>query len=106
MLVASMVPQLNQAVFRGCVERFTDRAREAFSRHYYADPEDGDEFWSLDDLESADAPHVPIALPYEERLATFRDLTEVAEPILLRDPYVGLSERLRAGVRRAGGRDR
>ena len=106
MLVASMVPRSDEAVFQGCVDRFTDQAREAFSQHYYAEPEDGDGFWSLDDLESADAPHVPIALPYEERLATFRNLTDVAEPILLRGPYGELSERLRAGVRRSGGRSR
>ena len=105
-LVASMVPRSDEALFRGCVERFADRAREAFSQHYYAEPVGGDEFWTLDDLESADAPHVPIVLPYEERLATFRDLTEVAEPILLRGPYIELSERLQAGFRRFGGRNR
>ena len=88
------------------MERFTDRAREVFSEHYYAAPEPADEFWTLDDLESADAPHVPIVLPYEERLASFRDLTEVAEPILLRGPYIELSERLRAGLRRSKGRNR
>ena len=106
MLVASMVPRSDAAVFRGCVGRFRDRAREAFSQYYYAEPECGDEFWNLDDLESADAPHVPVVLPYEERLATFWDLTDVAESILLRGPYRELAERLRTGVRRAGGRDR
>ena len=106
MLVASMVPRSDEALFRGCVERFADRAREAFSRHYYAEPEEGDEFWTLDDLESADAPHVPIVLPYEERLATFRDLKDVAEPILLRGPYTELTERLQAGLRGSGGRNR
>ena len=106
MLVASMVPRFDETLFGGHVERFTDRAREAFSEHYYAEPEGGDEFWTLDDLESADAPHVPIVLPYEERLASFRDLTEVAEPILLRDPYTELSERLRTGLGRSKGRNR
>ncbi len=106
MLVASMVPRSDAALFRGYVERFTDRAREVFSEHYYAVPEPADEFWTLDDLESADAPHVPIVLPYEERLASFRDLIEVAEPILLRGPYIELSERLRAGLRRSKGRNR
>ena len=104
MLVASMVPRSDEALFRECVERFTDRAREIFSRHYYAEPEAPDEFWTLDDLESADAPHVPTVLPYEERLATFRDLTEVAEPILLRGSYTELFERLRTGFRRSRGR--
>ncbi len=106
MLVASMVPRSDEAVFRGCVERFTDRSREVFSQHYYAEPEGGDEFWTLDDLESADAPHVPIVVPYDERLATFRDLSDIAEPILLRGPYVELSERLQAGARRSWGQNR
>ena len=106
LLVASMVPRSDEALFRGYVERFTDRAREVFSEHYYAVPEPADEFWTLDDLESADAPHVPIVLPYEERLASFRDLTEVAEPILLQGPYIELSERLRAGLRRSKARNR
>ena len=106
MLVASMVPRSDETLFGGHVERFTDRARDAFSQHYYAEPEEGDEFWTLDDLESADAPHVPIVLPYEERLASFQNLTDVAESILLRGPYIELSERLQAGVRRSGGRDR
>ena len=105
-LVASMVPRSDEALFRGCVERFTDRAREAFSEYYYAEPETPDDFWTLDDLESADAPHVPVVLPYDERLATFRDLGEVAEPILLGSSYAELFERLRAGFRRSKGRGR
>ena len=105
-LVASMVPRSDEALFRGCVERFTDRAREAFSEHYYAEPEASEEFWTLDDLESADAPHVPVVLPYDERLATFRDLREVAEPILLGGPYAELFERLQTGSGRSRGRGR
>ena len=105
-LVASMVPRSDEALFRGCVERFTDRAREAFSEYYYAEPETPDDFWTLDDLESTDAPHVPVVLPYDERLATFRNLGEVAEPILLGGSYTELFERLRASYRRSKGRGR
>lgn len=106
MLVASMIPRSDEALFRRCVERFTDQARDAFSEHYCAVPEASDEFWTLNDLESADAPHVPVVLPYEERLATFRDLREVEEPILLEGSYMELAERLRAGFRRLRGRVR
>ena len=37
--------------------------------------------WGIVDylLESDDALHVPVMLPYDERLATFRDLDEIAE---------------------------
>ena len=99
LLAAAMVPRTVERQFDELVERFTDRAREAFSRHYYADAAElasADEFWTLDDLEDTDAPHVPVALPYDERLATFRDLSEVAEPVLLRgEPYRRLAGRLR-----------
>ena len=105
-LVASMVPRSDEELFRGCVERFTDRAREAFSEHYYAEPEASEEFWTMDDIESADAPHVPVVLPYDERLATFRDLREVAEPVLLGSSYTELFERLRTEFSRSKGRGR
>ncbi len=106
LLVASMVPGSDVVLFKRCVERFSDRARDAFSRCYYAEPGASDEFWTLDDVESEDAPHVPVVLPYDERLATFRHLREVAEEILLKDPYRELTERLRTGLRRARAKGR
>lgn len=107
LLVASMLPRSDEKLFQTLVQRFEDRARDVFSEHYYADPQEGsDKLWTLDDMESSDAPHVPVVLPYDERLATFRDLNEVAEPILLRGSYTELTERLRAGFRRSRGRVR
>ena len=109
-LAAAMVPRTVERQFKELVERFTDRAREVFSEHYYADPaaiDAPDEFWTLDDLESTDAPHVPVVLPYEERLATFRDLHEIAEPILLGgEPYQALTGRLRNVIGRFRGSGR
>lgn len=93
--VASMVPQSDQSLFEQLVQRFTDRARDAFSAHYYAAPDGApDTLWTLNDLESDDAPHVPVVLPYDERLATFRNLDEVAESILLGDSYEALARRI------------
>lgn len=91
-----MLPQSDQSLFQRLVTRFTERARDAFSAHYYAEPDETpDELWTLSDLESDDAPHVPVVLPYEERLATFRDLSEVAEALLVREgPYRDLAGRL------------
>lgn len=109
LLAAAMVPRSDERLFRELVDRFTDLARDSFSAQYYADSADldsPDEFWTLDDLESTDAPHVPVVLPYVERLATFRDLSEVAEPVLLGgEPYRRLVSRLRdatAGFRGSG----
>ena len=111
LLVASMVPLSDDEVFKKLVERFTDRARDVFSERYYADPAESgspDKFWTLNDIESTDAPHVPVVLPYNERLATFRHLNEVAKTVLLLDggPYQHLAGRLRIGAGRfkRGGR--
>ena len=99
--VAAMVPRTQESLYQGLVERFAERGRDLFSERYYAEPESGDELWTLDDLEDADAPHVPTALPYDERLAVFHDLSEVAESILLRDePYGVLAKRLRESFKR------
>ena len=99
LLVASMVPRSDQSLFEQLVRRFTDRSRDAFSAHYYAAPEGvPDTLWTLNDLESDDAPHVPVVLPYEERLATFRDLHEVADSILLGDSYEELARRIWTSV--------
>ena len=109
-LGAAMVPRTVERQFKALVERFADRAREVFSEHYYADPaaiDAPDEFWTLDDLESTDAPHVPVVLPYEERLTTFHHLSDIAEPILLGDePYRELAGRLRNVVGRFSGSER
>ena len=106
LLAAAMVPRSDERLFRELVDRFTDQARDSFSAQYYADLDSPDEFWTLGDLESTDAPHVPVVLPYVERLATFRDLSEVAEPVLLGgEPYRRLVSRLRdtaAGFRGSG----
>ena len=99
LLVASMVPRSDQSLFEQLVRRFTDRSRDAFSAHYYAAPEgEPDTLWTLNDLESDDAPHVPVVLPYDERLATFRDLGEVADSILLGDSYEELARRIWTSV--------
>lgn len=117
LLAATMVPRSDERLFRDLVDRFTDRARDAFSAHYYAGLADPDspkdagpadldspeEFWTLDDLESRDAPHVPVVLPYVERLATFRRLDEVAD-VLFGERYSRLVGRLRDTAGRFGGR--
>ena len=99
--VAAMIPRTQEALYRESVERFEDRGRELFSDHYYAKPEAGEDLWTLDDVENRDAPHVPVVLPYDERLAVFHDLGEVAESILLKDePYGVLAKRLRESFER------
>lgn len=97
-LVAAMVPRSQESVYQDAVARFTDRARDVFSERYHAKPDAGlaDTFWTLDDLESLDSPHVPVVLPYNEPLALFSALSDVAD--LLRDdePYRKLTDHVRA----------
>lgn len=104
-MVAAMVPRTREALYRELVEQFAERGRNLFTEHYYAQPDpgsgSGEDIWTVDDLEDADAPHVPTALPYDERLAVFHDLSEVAGSILLKDePYGVLAERLRESFER------
>ena len=55
----------------------------------------------MDDVESSDAPHVPVPLSYDERLVLFRDLDEVAKDVLLEgEPYRRLAERVRTSQAR------
>ena len=97
LLVASMVPRSDESLFKQLVQRFTERARDAFSAHYYAAPQEAlDTAWTLNDPKSDDAQHVPVAVPYDERLATFREFREVVEPIMLSgDSYTELARRIR-----------
>lgn len=98
-LVAAMVPRIEEVLYHQLVEQFTDRARDVFSERYYAasGTEPGDSFWTMDDLESRDAPHVPVVLPYDQRLAVFRNLEEVAVTVLQgQEPYIRLTDQVRA----------
>lgn len=96
-LVAAMVPRVQEADYARLVARFTDRAEGVFRERYYATPSEevADRLWTLDDLESGDAPHVPVVLPYDQRLAVFRTLSEVSDTVLLaEEPYRRLAERV------------
>ena len=100
-LAAAMMPRQQEGQYRESVSLFTDRARDVFSAHYYSNPDHGDDYWTVEDVESTDAPHVPVALPYDVRLALFRDLYEVAGDVLLTEaPYQELVERVRASRQR------
>lgn len=94
-LVQAMVPRDTESG-KIAMEHFLAQAREDFSHHFYAvEPQIDDEdiFWDMSDIDSADAPHVPIAIPYEPALAHFKDLVDVAET-LTGPPYGQLAQRI------------
>ena len=64
-------------------EKFVARAEEEFDKRYYlvADEADPDRFWTLDDKDSQDAPHVSMPVDYDGRLASFGDIAEVADTL-------------------------
>jgi hypothetical protein len=63
-------------------EQFSARAAEEFEHFYYAeDPSDPEEdaYWYVRDMDTDDAPHVPVALSYRSRLAFLRSIEDAVE---------------------------
>ncbi len=78
-------------------ESFANRARAEFRDNYFAaDPADAaeDAFWYVRDMESADAPHVPVSIPYEPRLAFYADLKDIANQLVDSAGYRELARRI------------
>ena len=78
-------------------EAFLARAEQEFTDRYYAeagaDDEDAAIFWNTRDMDSRDAPHVPVPVDYDAKLASFGDIGEVAE-LLCAGPYAMVAERI------------
>jgi hypothetical protein len=95
LLVHAMVPSGEPG--KAAKEAFAARAEEEFDKRYYAaeegdaDVEDG--FWTLGDKGSQDAPHAPMAVDYDNKLASFGDIAEVADP-LCSGVYPPIAERI------------
>lgn len=90
-LVHAMVPADQDKELR---KKFKAQSERKFSEHYYASPEsDKDNLWSAEDMESSQAPHIPIRVGYDSRLASFGDIEPVAD-ILCQSPYSNIAERI------------
>ena len=104
-LVQSMVPPTPDAA-RTARSAFSDRARDEFTERYYAeapvDPADSSSegFWDIRDLDSADAPHVPVSVMYDPHLADFRDIGEVADLLAQTPEYTAIADRILARFER------
>lgn len=75
---------------------FLARAEREFSERYYAEADgnqDEDRLWDTRDMDSLDAPHVPVPVDYDAKLASFGDIAEVADA-LSAGPYAVISERI------------
>jgi uncharacterized protein YeaO (DUF488 family) len=94
LLVQAMVPADSETSKRA-QGTFEARARDEFSERYFVDSaDDGDRLWDLRDLETEDAPHVPLPLSYELKLAHFRDIVEVADWLAESPEHRHLAERI------------
>lgn len=96
LLVHSMVPE-NPYTAQLAQEEFLKNAQLTFEQEYYLpDPEDPDEDsqWYLRDMQSRDAPHVPVALFYSERFAFFRHFQEIIDYGLKAADYQELGNRI------------
>lgn len=105
LLVQAMVPPTPDTA-RRATEIFAERARQEFTISYYAEePQDlaDDRFWDVSDLESEDGPHAAVALPYDPRLADFRDIAEVADVLRGATEYQALAMRIEARFEREPG---
>jgi len=95
-LVQAMVP-VGAEAGRLARQAFAARAEREFVDRYYAsedlDGESADSLWTVGDLEGRSAPHVPVPIDYEQKLADFADIADVAE-LLCGGPYAELGVRI------------
>lgn len=103
-LVHAMVPQEATAA-KIATEDFAARALTEFRDHYYApDPEkpeeDDDRLWYIRDAETTDAPHAPVAVPYQSKLAHYAIVDDVADHLAEAREFVALTERIGGRFRR------
>lgn len=95
LLVQAMVPLGEPG--KEAKKTFAARAEAEFDDRYYA-AEEGDadidnRFWTLGDKGSQDAPHAPMPVEYDSKLASFGDIAEVADP-LCSGVYSPIAERI------------
>jgi hypothetical protein len=98
-LVQTMVPQ-DVDTANLAKQEFAGRALIEFREFYYAqDPEDVDDdrLWYIRDSEASDAPHVPIAIPYQSKFSHFKRIDDIADDLADGKPYQELSERIAQG---------
>ncbi|WP_031597358.1 KGGVGR-motif variant AAA ATPase [Ferrovum myxofaciens] len=93
LLVQAMVPSGDLG--KVAKTQFAGRADEEFdTRYYLADDEaDQDCFWTVEDKDSQDAPHAPMPVDYDSKLANFGDIAEVTDA-LCSGPYPPIVERI------------
>lgn len=98
LLVQAMITDVSE-VAKSAIENFMDRSRDEFVDNYYSeDPDNEDEdedFWYLRDSDDNEyAPHVPVAIRYQQFLAHFDVIDDVADRLTEYPGYTDLEERI------------
>lgn len=85
LIVQALVPD-NASAAKESSRKYSTEVEDIFRYGYYAaEPDDQNTVWSLQDLATRAAPHVPVSLPYRGELAFFNSIDEIADT-LMRDP--------------------
>lgn len=98
LLVQAMITDVSE-VAKSAIKSFMDRARDEFAQYYYSEnPENEDDededFWYVRDLDDPYAPHVPVAIRYQQFLAHFDVIDDVADRLTESPGYPDLAERI------------
>lgn len=92
-VVHAMVPE-NAAIAEQSRETFRARTEEIFRDHYLVRDDPNEELWSVSDIgNNAEAPLVPVDIPYSQAIAFFSSVTDIAD-VLCQGPYENLSARI------------
>ncbi|WP_438032525.1 KGGVGR-motif variant AAA ATPase [Sorangium sp. So ce204] len=93
-IVQAMVPD-NAEVGAIAEASFAADVEKTFREEYYAKQADEeDRLWSLDDLASSVAPHVPVPISYRGKLAFFETIDQIADVLAKESDYEKLCKRL------------
>lgn len=79
------------------IQKFKETSFQVFSDNYYNAPDDGKAEWPVPDPESTESPHFPAVVSYNERLAGYSSLTEVAD-VLCEGEHKAVSQFILAKV--------
>lgn len=95
LVVQAMVPD-NTITGTAAEKDFKSRIEEIFTEHYLVSEESDpdDRFWSVRDLDNSAAPHVPIPIPYREKLTFFSSIEQIADDLATAKPYCDVGSRI------------
>lgn len=93
-IVQAMVPDSTE-VGAAAEADFSGKVEDMFRAEYYAkEADEDDRLWSLDDLSSTVAPHMPVPISYRGKLSFFHTVDQIADLLASEPDYVKLGMRL------------